>query len=85
MMGSEGGNFGSPYPWKMHFQHTFYFKGHLGLVIKYLKSHHPIRCIKVGNKPPKAALFVVHIIFFLVTRHDRVIWSCLVQTFPFYV
>ena len=64
MMGSEGGNFGSPYPWKMHFQHTFYFKGHLGLVIKYPKSHHPIRCIKVGNKPPKAALFVVHTIFF---------------------
>ena len=70
--------FGSPDPWKMHFQHTFWLQRtsctwlistiflheYYGLVIKYMKSHHPNRCIKVSNKPPKAALCVVHTIFF---------------------
>ena len=91
--------FGSPDPWKMHFQHTFWLQRtscpwlintifpceYYGLVIKQTKSHHPNQCIKVGNKPPKAALFVVHTILFFVFRHDWVIRSCLVQTFPFYV
>ena len=90
--------FASPDPWKMHFQHTFrlqrtscpwlintiFLCEYYSLVIKYMESHHPNRCIKVSNKPPKAALFVVYTIFF-VTRHDQVIWPCLVQTFPFYV
>ena len=83
--------FGSPDPWKMHFQHTLTSKDILSMADKhhfppwiYMKSHHPNRCIKVGDKTPKAAIFVVHTIFF-VTRHDRVIRSCLVQTFPFYV
>ena len=70
--------FGSPDPWKMHFQHTFWLQRtscpwlintifpceYYGLVIKQTKSHHPNQCIKVGNKPPKAALFVVHTILF---------------------
>ena len=89
--------FGSPDPWKMHFQCTFWLQRtscpwlintifrleYYGLELKYTKSHHPNRCIKVGNKAPKTALFVVHTIFF-VTRHDRVIWSCLVQTLLMY-
>ena len=62
----------------MHFQHTFWLQRAscpwliitifprecYGLMIKYTISHHPNRCIKVGNKPSKAALFVVHTIFF---------------------
>ena len=90
--------FGSLDPWKMHLQHSFWLQRascpwlintifsheYYGLEIKRTKSHHPNRCIKVGNKPPKVALFVVHTIFF-VTRHDRVIRSCLVQTFSFYL
>ena len=57
--------FGSRDPWKMHFRdHNFLLqsmlfivdKHHLsheyyGLVIKYIKSHHPNWCMKVGNTP----------------------------------
>ena len=59
--------FGSLDPWKMHFQRTFwlqrtsctwlinaiFLREYYGLVIKYTKSHHPNRRIKVGNKPPR--------------------------------
>ena len=62
----------------MHFQHTFwlqrtscpwliktiFLREYFGLVIKSTKSHHPNQCIKVGNKTPKTALFVVHTNFF---------------------
>ena len=62
----------------MHFQHTSWLQRtscpwlintiflhvYHGLVIKCTKFHHPNRCIKVGNKPPKTALFVVHTNFF---------------------
>ena len=62
----------------MHFQHaswlqrtscpwlinTIFLREYYGLVIKCTKSHHPNRCIKVGNKPPKTVLFVVHTNFF---------------------
>ena len=62
----------------MHFQHTFwlqrtscpwlintiFLREYFGLVIKCTKSHQPNRCIKVSNKPPKTALFVVHTNFF---------------------
>ena len=88
--------FRSPDPWKMHFQHTFwlqttscpywYTHQYYGLVIKCTKSHQPSWCIKVGNNPPPLPkLPCLGFIFFLVTRHDWVIWSCLVQIFPFYV
>ena len=33
---------------KHHFPREYY-----GLVLKYTKSYHPNRCIKVGNKPPR--------------------------------
>ena len=62
----------------MHFQHTIWLQRtscpwlintifpceYYGLVIKYTKSHHPKRCIKVGNKFSKAALFVVNNLLF---------------------
>ena len=35
-----------------------------GLVIKYTKSYHPNRCIKVGNKPPRLPCWQVKLIFF---------------------
>ena len=90
--------FGSPDPWKMHSQCTFWLQRisypwlvniispyeYYGLVIKYTKFHHPHWCIKVGNKPPRLPCLWL-IPFSFVTRHDRVIWSCLVKTFPFYV
>ena len=71
--------FGSQDLWKMHFQSRFWLqrtscpwlintillREYYGLVIKYMISHLPNRCIKVGNKPAKSALFVVHTIFFL--------------------
>ena len=90
--------FGSPDPWKMHFQHTFWFQRisypwlintiflceYYGSVIKYMKSHHPNRCIKlVTNLPRLPSLWIIP--FFFVTRHDQVIRPCLIQTFPFYI
>ena len=62
----------------MHFQHTSWLQRtscpwlintiflhvYHGLVIKCTKFHHPNWCIKVGNKPPKTVLFVVHTNFF---------------------
>ena len=70
--------FGSPDPWKIYFQHTFWLQRtscpwlintifpceYYGLVIKYTKSNHPKWCIKVCNKFSKAALFVVHNLLF---------------------
>ena len=67
--------FGSRDPWKMHFRdHNFLLqsmlfiadKHHLsheyyGLVIKYIKSHHPNWCMKVGNTPQGCCC---HTIFF---------------------
>ena len=43
-------------------------------MIKCRKSHHPNWCIKVGNKPPKAALFVVHTFFFFFFCNQT--WPC---------
>ena len=57
--------FGSPDPWKMHFQRTFWLQRtscpwlintispfeYYGLMTKYTKFHHPNRCTKVSNKP----------------------------------
>ena len=37
---------------KHHFSREYY-----GLVIKYTKSHHPKRCIKVSNKPDMTGPF----------------------------
>ena len=62
----EISTFGSPDPWKLHFQHTFWLQRtscpwlintifpceYYGLVTKYTKSYHPNQCIKVGNYPP---------------------------------
>ena len=58
--------FGSPDLWKKHFQHTFWLqrtswpwlintilpREYYGLVIKYTKSHHPNRCIKLVTNSP---------------------------------
>ena len=52
---------------KHHFRREYY-----GLVLKYTKSHHQNRYIKVGNKPPIGRSY------FFVTRHGKVTWSCLV-------
>ena len=51
-----------------------------GLVIKCTRYHHPNRCIKIGNKPPRLTSWQVAL-FFFVTRHDSVSRPCLVQTF----
>ena len=57
--------FGSPDHWKMYFRHTCWLQitlfiadkhfpqEYYGLVIKYTKSYHPNRCIKIGNKPQR--------------------------------
>ena len=57
---------------KHHFRREYY-----GLVLKFTKSHHQNRYIKVGNKPPIGRSY------FFVTRHGKVTWSCLVQNYPF--
>ena len=64
---------------KHHFSRECY-----GLVIKCTRYHHPNRCIKVGNKPPRLTSWQVAL-FFFVTRHDSVSRPCLVQTFLFYI
>ena len=70
--------FGSPDPWNMHFQHTFWLQRisypwlintiflceYYGSVIKYMKSHHPNRCIKlVTNSPRLPSLWFIPFFF----------------------
>ena len=103
MMGSEGRHFnlGLQIPGKCIFNTLFLLQRtscpwlintifpceYYGLVIKCMKSHHPNRCIKVGNKPPRLCClwFIPFFFFFFFCNQTWLCQSAMLSSDFFYL
>ena len=71
-------------PWLIN---TIFPCEYYGLVIKCMKSHHPNRCIKVGNKPPRLCClwFIPFFFFFFFCNQTWLCQSAMLSSDFFYL